>query len=215
MYRIHRILPVFMAVALLAASVTVVSAAVWTDQADYAPGDTVTISGDNSNFAEGGYLPGETVHVDVSGPNGWTATCDATADDAGAWSCQVTLDPDPEIAVGEYSYTATGVDSGTTESGSFTDGSVFVRAAIPGPTYVSVTFEGDGVGGDPDDVYSWTDATCGDSAGTIYKWLPGDEITNTDGTYDVADGMSNIGSVEVHAPSPITFSVNGPHHFLP
>ena len=64
-------------------------ATVWTNQDDYAPGDTVTISGDNSNAA--GYLAGEAVHVAVSGPNAWTATCDAVADAAGAWSCQVTL----------------------------------------------------------------------------------------------------------------------------
>ena len=64
-------------------------AMVWTDKADYSPGETVTISGDNSNGV--GYLPGETVHVDVSGPNGYAASCDAVADDNGAWSCQITL----------------------------------------------------------------------------------------------------------------------------
>src|SRR3970282_337561 len=45
------------------------------DKPDYAPGSVVTISGDNSDGA--GYLPGETVHVDVSGPNGYTASCAA------------------------------------------------------------------------------------------------------------------------------------------
>src|SRR5260221_6320498 len=64
-------------------------AATWTDQADYAPGSVVTISGDNSDGA--GYAAGETVHVDVSGPNSYTASCDGIADDNGAWSCQVTL----------------------------------------------------------------------------------------------------------------------------
>ena len=86
--------------ALLTALVLAASAGatVWTDQDDYVPGSVVTISGDNGNAA--GYLPGETVRVDVSGPNGWTATCDAVADVAGAWSCQVTLAEGPE-AVGE------------------------------------------------------------------------------------------------------------------
>ena len=59
-------------------------AAVSTDQADYTPGSIVTISGDNSDGA--GYLAGETVHVDVSGPNGYTAACDGIANDNGAWS---------------------------------------------------------------------------------------------------------------------------------
>jgi len=45
-------------------------AAVWTDLPDYAPGSVVTISGDNSDGA--GYLAGETVYVDVNGPNGYT-----------------------------------------------------------------------------------------------------------------------------------------------
>src|SRR3990172_12446358 len=93
-------------------------AAVWTDLPDYAPGSVVTISGDNSDGA--GYLAGETVYVDVNGPNGYTATCEAVADDNGAWSCQVTL-WDSELAVGEYTYTATGQTSGVSQSGTFTD----------------------------------------------------------------------------------------------
>jgi hypothetical protein len=93
-------------------------AAVWTDQQDYAPGSVVTISGDNSNGA--GYLPGETVVVNVSGPNGYEASCEAVADENGAWSCQVTL-WDSDLAVGEYTYTATGQTSGVTETGTFTD----------------------------------------------------------------------------------------------
>jgi hypothetical protein len=91
---------------------------VWTDQADYAPGSVVTISGDNSNSA--GYIAGETVHVAVSGPNGYASSCEGVADDSGAWSCQVTLNGD-DSAVGSYSYTATGQSSGVSESGAFTD----------------------------------------------------------------------------------------------
>ena len=92
--------------------------AVSTDQADYSPGSVVTISGDNSDGA--GYLPGETIDVVVVGPNGYAASCSAVADDAGAWWCQVTL-WDTELAVGAYSYTATGASSGVTQSGTFTD----------------------------------------------------------------------------------------------
>jgi hypothetical protein len=100
-------------------STSIVTAAVWTDQPDYSPGSVVTISGDNSDGA--GFLPGETVDVAVSGPNGWTAACSALADDAGAWSCQIALDPDTSIAVGDYSYTALGATSGFLQSGTFTD----------------------------------------------------------------------------------------------
>lgn len=95
-----------------------VSAAVRTDQADYQPGSVVTVSGDNNDGA--GFLAGEAVHVDVNGPNGYVAACDAVADDAGAWACQVTLAGD-ETAIGDYTYTATGQDSGVSQSGAFSD----------------------------------------------------------------------------------------------
>src|SRR5258706_10652282 len=91
-------------------------AATNTNQPDYAPGSVVTISGDNSDGA--GYLAGEPVHVDVTGPNSYAAACDATADDNGAWSCPVTLDAD--VADGSYSYTATGQTSTVSQSGGFT-----------------------------------------------------------------------------------------------
>ena len=107
-----------LAFTLTLANIGGVIAAVWTDQADYAPGSVVTISGDNSDNA--GYLPGETVHVDVTGPNGYTATCDATVFESGEWSCQVTL-WDSDLAVGTYSYTATGQTSGVSQNGTFTD----------------------------------------------------------------------------------------------
>ncbi len=107
-----------------------------TDRADYSPGSVVTISGDNSDGA--GYLDGETVHVVVSGPNGYNATCDATTA-AGTWSCQVALAGD-ESAVGDYSYTASGVTSGVSQSGTFTDG--------PATPQTTVVWTGQGVGND-------------------------------------------------------------------
>ncbi len=100
------------------ASAGSVLASVWTDRDDYPPGETVTVSGDNTNDA--GYLPGETVIVDVTGPNGFAASCEAVADESGAWSCQITL-WDDDRAIGAYHYTATGVQSGASESGAFTD----------------------------------------------------------------------------------------------
>jgi hypothetical protein len=94
------------------------AAAVRTDQSSYAPGATVTISGDNSDGA--GYTSGETVDVAVSGPEEYASSCSATAALSGAWSCQVTLDSQSS-AIGSYSYTATGQTSGVSQSGSFTD----------------------------------------------------------------------------------------------
>ena len=113
-----------MAILILLVGITGVAfAATWTDKPDYYPGSVVTISGDNSDRA--GYAAGETVHVDVLGPNGFTAACDATTDDYGAWSCQVTLNGDAS-AIGVYSYTATGQDSGVFQSGTFTDDPVAI-----------------------------------------------------------------------------------------
>ncbi len=118
---------------------TIGMAAVWTDQQDYSPGDIVTIHGDNSDGA--GYLAGETVHVDVTGPNGYTATCDATANDNGAWSCPVTLWPD-SMAVGTYNYAATGLTSHVTQSGTFTDGNLkFHETGLPNGTSWTVTWD--------------------------------------------------------------------------
>ena len=91
-----------------------------TNHADYAPGSVVTISGDNRDVSESnpGFAPGETVHVDVTGPNGYSAACAADANNNGAWFCQVTLTADAPD--GNYSYVATGLTSRTSQSGSFT-----------------------------------------------------------------------------------------------
>src|SRR5215469_6584715 len=122
---------------ILMASHTPAQAAVWTDQTDYPPGSVVTIHGDNSDAA--GYQPGETVHVDVNDPNGSTQSCDATVDDSGAWSCQITLGTGI-AAVGSYSYTATGQTSGVSQSGTFTDANCPNSNAISNfPTDPNVT----------------------------------------------------------------------------
>jgi hypothetical protein len=103
---------------ILTAGSTVAQAAVWTDQGDYPPGSVVTIHGDNSDGA--GYQAGENVHVDVNGPGSIGPSCDATADDSGAWSCQITLGTGV-AAIGEYAYTATGQTSNVSQAGTFTD----------------------------------------------------------------------------------------------
>ena len=107
-----------LAVAALSITPVVAFARVFTDQPSYSPGDVVTISGDNSDGA--GYQAGETVHVVAGIAGSYTASCDAVADASGAWSCQVTL-PSDDAAIGVSSYTATGLSSGVSQSGTFKD----------------------------------------------------------------------------------------------
>jgi hypothetical protein len=133
----HRVLIAAAAIAcasaLALAAVAVTSAAVRTDKPDYPPGATVTISGDNGNGA--GYVPGNAVDVAVTGPSGWTSSCSATVDPEGAWSCQVILDPDPAVARGAYTYTATSVDADgepISEPGTFTDGNSRISLTVTG-----------------------------------------------------------------------------------
>jgi hypothetical protein len=102
---------------------------VFTDAQSYTPGSVVTFSGDNANMA--GYIPGETVRVEVSGPNGYFATCEAIVDEYGAWSCQVTLNAD-ESAYGTYTYTATSLTSNVVETGEFTDGLSITAVRVNG-----------------------------------------------------------------------------------
>jgi hypothetical protein len=100
---------------------SLVRAYVGTDQSDYQPGSVVTITGDNRDGA--GFLPGESIRVEVWGPNGFQVTSEPsnpTADANGAWSWQFRL-WDSEDAGGEYTYTASGLTSQVSQSGTFTD----------------------------------------------------------------------------------------------
>jgi hypothetical protein len=88
---------------------------VWSDKADYAPGETVTLSGAN-------WAPGEAVHIRINDDAGetWRRDVDVTADESGAISDQFNL---PDWFVAQYSVTATGASSGTA-TWSFTDANV-------------------------------------------------------------------------------------------
>ncbi len=109
----------------------VAKAAVWTDQADYAPGSVVTISGNNVGLTDP-WIPGDTVTVEVVGPYDFQfAPIETTVGLDGTWSCQLTLSADAAVAVGDYTYTARAAGSLETQSGTFTDAVDFVVDASP------------------------------------------------------------------------------------
>jgi len=154
-------------------------AAVWTDQADYYPGSVVTISGDNSDGDGHDYVPGETVQVSVAGPNGYSSSCAPTVDDAGAWSCQVTL-WDSDLAVGAYNYTASG--QYVSETGAFTDApkpdcnlSVSITSPSNGAVFTAST-----VGGTAAVTFTWSSS--GDFSYATEVTYPGGSSTSSSGT---------------------------------
>lgn len=131
----------------MVALLAVGSAAAWvdTDQDDYAPGSVVTISGGNDDGGAPGYVAGNEVNVAVSGPNGWSSTCSATIAEGGSWSCTVTLDSDPAVAVGDYSYTATSTNAEggeISENGTFTDGNAASTSGTVTDSSTSLPIEG-------------------------------------------------------------------------
>ena len=96
---------------------------IWSDKADYAPGETVVLSGAN-------WAPGDSVHIRVNDDVGqtWSRDVDVTADASGAISDQFNL---PDWFVADYSVTATGATSGSATS-SFTDANfTFDNAVYP------------------------------------------------------------------------------------
>ncbi|HEY8870310.1 MAG TPA: PxKF domain-containing protein [Candidatus Limnocylindrales bacterium] len=102
------------------------------DQADYAPGAIVTLTGT-------GWDPAEAVHIFVNDNDGqtWTYSADVVADDQGGFTTSFTL---PSWFVATYTAVATGSSSGTGTT-TFTDASLKVAAAPAGATY-SLTWTG-------------------------------------------------------------------------
>src|SRR5918999_3758774 len=83
------------------------------DKADYAPGETVTLTGSN-------WQPGETVNINVNDDEGqtWNRNVDVIADENGNVRDEFVL---PDWFVATYNVTATGADSGAVAKTTFTD----------------------------------------------------------------------------------------------
>jgi hypothetical protein len=105
------------------------------DQNDYAPGSTVTLTGTN-------WLPNESVHLFANDQDGqtWSYNADLSADSSGAFVHQFQL---PNWFVANYSVVATGF-SGSSATTSFTDAISTATAVTSSvnPSYAgqSVTF---------------------------------------------------------------------------
>ncbi|HET7272539.1 MAG TPA: hypothetical protein VFI90_15810, partial [Rubrobacter sp.] len=98
------------------------------DQADYPPGATVTLTGSN-------WQPGESVHISVNDTYGasWARNVDVNANANGEITDSFNL---PEWFVSDYDVTATGTQSGTVRT-TFTDANP--SGILVNPTSRSVT----------------------------------------------------------------------------
>src|SRR3954451_24680693 len=101
---------------------------VWSDKADYAPGERVTLNGTN-------WTPGESVHVRVNDDTGssWDRDVDVTADEFGRITDEFNL---PNWFVAKYRVTATG-ESGAVVTHTFTDSNYYVKNASTTPAGVA------------------------------------------------------------------------------
>ncbi len=126
------------------------------DQADYTPGSTVTLTGSNWGASEA-------VHIFVNddGAQSWSYNADVTADDSGNFTNQFQL---PNWFVDSYTVTATG-SSGATASTTFTDGNVTFALATADtvtPTNWTVNWT----------KYNDTTCTSAQSSGSATNGLP-------------------------------------------
>jgi hypothetical protein len=103
------------------------SPSISTDQFDYNPGATVTLTGTH-------WGPGEAVHLFVNDTIGqtWSYSTDVTADALGSFVNQFAL---PTSFISSYTATAT-ASSGATATSTFTDGNVNVKTAGVGSASV-------------------------------------------------------------------------------
>src|SRR5262245_23758062 len=110
-----------------------------TDQSDYTPGATVTLTGS-------GWQPGEAVHVEVNDASGgtWSYGTNVTAGEGGGFTTQFQISTS---SVASYLVTATGPSSGTATT-TFTDKSAELSQCsnggvgkTPEPCRIDATFK--------------------------------------------------------------------------
>jgi trimeric autotransporter adhesin len=160
------------------------------DLPDYAPGDTVTLTGSN-------WQPGESVHINVNDDQTqtWSRDVDVTADASGNITDQFQL---PTTFAALYNVTATGVHSGVATA-SFTDGNVTVRARA-GSTPLAVEFPANS------SVKRYDNKTCTDpSAQSNVRAFTTNGSNNAIYTSSEVTA-DNTQSVSLTAPSPVTIS---------
>ncbi|MFN2604348.1 MAG: beta strand repeat-containing protein, partial [Gemmatimonadaceae bacterium] len=103
-------------------------ALIMTDKSDYAPGDTVKISGS-------GWAAGETVKMVLDESDGdTTRVWNVVADGAGNFNDR-TISPQPHDLNVTFTLVATGLTSGRTAQAMFTDGNVKARSQGAGETF--------------------------------------------------------------------------------
>jgi hypothetical protein len=107
---------------------------VWSDKADYAPGEHVELNGAN-------WTPGESVHIRVNDDTGssWDRDIDVTADETGAIADDFNL---PSWFVASYRVTATGA-SGAVGTHTFTDANPQSVQIAPGSRTVAPGWSAD------------------------------------------------------------------------
>src|SRR5215217_669046 len=156
------------------------------DQADYPPGATVTLSGS-------GWQPGESVHINVNDTYGatWTRNVDVTANANGEITDSFSL---PNSFVSDYNVTATGA-SGAIAKTTFTDADLAIQGSTANATqgdtrsYTAVV-QGGGNGCQTPVTWSASNATVSPTSAAI-----GSPVTVT---------FNNTGTASITVTSPHT-----------
>src|SRR5215213_1117710 len=168
---------------------TLPAQAIQSEEAVYARGKTVTITGSN-------WQPGESVHINVNDDQGktWSRIVDVTADASGRIQVQFQL---PDWFGAAYKVTAMGHQSGVATT-SFTDGNVTFHSSTPAPASWTVNYTTHGGG-------NTTDNTSCATGGT-----DGSKTISPDTTGAASVGISNkesmrLGTVTVPADSMLVF----------
>jgi hypothetical protein len=145
----------------------VYSPTIQSDQADYSPGSTVTLTGS-------GWAPSDAVHIFVNDDVGqtWSYSADVAANGSGGFTVQFQL---PASFVANYRVTATGASGNATTT--FTDASlkVYPRPAASGVTF-TLTIQG------------FADSACSTGGGSTATQT----ISNDTGGENINTGGSSV-----------------------